>query len=80
MIQNVYQSRDLLPKFLWHQHFYKLIDFDSNCIVPSSLPFRDLFVALIFLLETIHKVRTLKFGDFQTPLSPCTVLNNRMTS
>ena len=67
MIQNVYQPRDLLPKFLWHQHFYKLIDFSSNCIVSSSLPFRDLFVALRFLLGTIHKVRTLKYGVFRHP-------------
>ena len=67
MIQNVYQPRDLLPKFLWHQHFYKLIDFSSNYIVSSSLPFRDLFVALRFLLGTIHKVRMLKYGAFRHP-------------
>ena len=29
---------------------------------------------------TIDKVRTLKFGDFQTTPPPCTLLSNRMTS
>ena len=31
-------------------------------------------------LVTIHKVRTLKFDDFQTPPPPCTLLNNRLMS
>ena len=29
---------------------------------------------------TIHKVLTLKFGDFQTLSPPCTLFSNRMTS
>ena len=31
-------------------------------------------------LRTIHKICTFKFGDFQTPPPPCTLLNNKMTS
>ena len=30
--------------------------------------------------ETIHEVRTFKFGDFLTPLPPYTLINNKMTS
>ena len=46
-LQNVYQSRVLPSKFfLWHQHFHKLIDFNSHFITSSGLPFRDFYSLL----------------------------------
>ena len=59
------------------------IDLNSTMKYQNNvIMFLWLFIANFeqMSLVTIHKVRTLKFGDFQTPPPPNGLLNKRMTS